>query len=66
MAPLVVDDEHHRRPGVEPLDREMAGAASHGLRARRAVPRVDPVPPARQDLPSLPVVLRAERAPVPE
>lgn len=65
MAPLVVDDEQQGRAGIEPLDGEMAGAATHRLRACGAVPRVEPVLSARQDCPSLPIVLRAKRAPIP-
>jgi len=60
MAPLVVDDEQQGRAGVQLLYREMASAASHRLWACSAVPRVEPELSARQDCPSLPIVLRAK------
>lgn len=64
MAPLVVDDEQQGRAGIEPLDGEMASAAPHRLRACGTVSRVEPVSSARQDCPTLPIILWAKRAPI--
>uniref|UniRef100_A0A0A9GTL3 Uncharacterized protein n=1 Tax=Arundo donax TaxID=35708 RepID=A0A0A9GTL3_ARUDO len=64
MSPLMIDDEHQGRAGIQSLDREMASAASHRLWPGGAVPRVEPVPSAGQDGPSLSIILRAKGAPI--
>lgn len=57
MAPFMVYYHSDRWARVEPLDGEMASASAHRLWSSSSISRVQPVPPAGQDGPPLPIVL---------